>query len=94
MDQAPSPRRLRPSARPPACRSQMWRVYQRGIERWLADLLQSLFDLLTSEGVVPAFVQARHAGPLCGRPLPWARAGILRSSLPCPAGTKTHTMHA
>lgn len=35
----------------------MWRVYQRGIERWLADLLQSLFDLLVSEQMVPAFVQ-------------------------------------
>ncbi len=32
-------------------------MYQRGIERWLADLLQPLFDSLVAEKMVPSFVQ-------------------------------------
>ena len=35
----------------------MWRVYQRGLERWLADLLQPVFDNLVAEVAVPRFVQ-------------------------------------
>lgn len=38
---------------------QMWRVYQRGLERWIADLLQPVFDSLVSDGMVPRFVQVR-----------------------------------
>ena len=38
---------------------QMWRVYQRGLERWIADLLQPVFDNLVTDGMVPRFVQAR-----------------------------------
>ena len=37
---------------------QMWRVYQRGLERWIADLLQPVFDNLVADGMVPRFVQA------------------------------------
>ena len=37
---------------------QMWRVYQRGLERWIADLLQPVFDNLVTDGMVPRFVQA------------------------------------
>lgn len=36
---------------------QMWRVYQRGLERWLANLLQPVFDNLVAEVAVPRFVQ-------------------------------------
>ena len=36
---------------------QAWRVYQRGLERWLADLLQPVFDNLISDKAVPRFVQ-------------------------------------
>jgi hypothetical protein len=36
---------------------QAWRVYQRGLEKWLADLLQPVFDNLVAEGGVPSFVQ-------------------------------------
>jgi len=32
-------------------------VYQRGLERWLADLLQPVFDNLISDKAVPRFVQ-------------------------------------
>ena len=39
---------------------QMWRVYQRGLERWIADLLQPVFDNLVTDGMVPRFVQARE----------------------------------
>ena len=41
------------------CRTtlQVWRVYQRGLERWLADLLQPVFDNLVAEKMVPRFVQ-------------------------------------
>ncbi len=39
---------------------QMWRVYQRGLERWIADLLQPVFDNLVTDGMVPRFVQASH----------------------------------
>ena len=38
---------------------QMWRVYQRGLERWIADLLQPVFDNLVTDGMVPRFVMAR-----------------------------------
>ena len=37
--------------------TQAWRVYQRGLERWLADLLQPVFDNLISDKSVPRFVQ-------------------------------------
>lgn len=37
--------------------TQAWRVYQRGLERWLADLLQPVFDNLISDKAVPRFVQ-------------------------------------
>ena len=40
----------------------MWRVYQRGLERWIADLLQPVFDSLVSDGMVPRFVQVRDSG--------------------------------
>lgn len=39
------------------CWRKAWRVYQRGLERWLADLLQPVFDNLVAEGMVPKFVQ-------------------------------------
>ncbi|KAI7838615.1 hypothetical protein COHA_007622 [Chlorella ohadii] len=39
------------------CWRKAWRVYQRGIERWLADMLQPLFDMLVAEKMVPSFVQ-------------------------------------
>lgn len=37
----------------------MWRVYQRGLEQWLADLLQPVLDNLVAEagGAVPKFIQ-------------------------------------
>ena len=38
-------------------RAQMWRVFQRGMERWLADLLQPVFDNLVADKMVPRFVQ-------------------------------------
>lgn len=49
---------------------QAWRVYQRGIERWLADMLQPLFDMLVAEKMVPSFVQVGQV--LCC----WLGAGI------------------
>ncbi len=36
---------------------QIWRVYLRGLERWLADLLQPVFDGLVAARSVPRFVQ-------------------------------------
>jgi hypothetical protein len=36
---------------------QIWRVYQRGLEQWLADLLQPTFDGLVEARSVPAFVK-------------------------------------
>ncbi|KAK9809249.1 hypothetical protein WJX72_012084 [[Myrmecia] bisecta] len=39
------------------CWRKVWRVYQRGLERWLADLLQPVFDDLAAEAAVPRFVQ-------------------------------------
>ena len=39
------------------CWRKAWRVYQRGLERWLADLLQPVFDGLVADGQVPRFVQ-------------------------------------
>jgi hypothetical protein len=41
---------------------QAWRVYQRGLERWLADLLQPLFDSLVEDKMVPSFVQVGGGG--------------------------------
>ena len=41
----------------PANLVQAWRVYQRGLERWLAGLLQPVFDNLISDKAVPRFVQ-------------------------------------
>jgi hypothetical protein len=32
---------------------QVWRVYQRGLERWIIDLLQPLFDTLVADGAIP-----------------------------------------
>jgi hypothetical protein len=40
------------------CTTQMWRVYQRGLERWIADLLQPVFDNLVTDKMAPRFVQA------------------------------------
>ena len=40
-------------------------MYQRGLERWLADLLQPVFDALVADRMVPSFVQVR-ACPVCG----------------------------
>lgn len=37
--------------------AQMWRVYQRGLERWIIDLLQPVFDGLIKDGTVPRFLQ-------------------------------------
>ncbi len=37
--------------------AQIWRVYQRGLEQWLADLLQPTFDGLVEAHSVPAFVK-------------------------------------
>ena len=56
----------------------MWRVYQRGLERWIADLLQPVFDNLVTDGMVPRFVQASalayhasfSASPSCKLPSP------------------------
>ena len=39
------------------CWRKAWRVYQRGLERWLAGLLQPVFDNLVQDQMVPAFVQ-------------------------------------
>ena len=39
------------------CWRKAWRVYQRGLERWLAGLLQPVFDNVVKDKVVPAFVQ-------------------------------------
>lgn len=39
------------------CWRKAWRVYQRGLERWLADLLQPVFDSLVQDKMVPTFVQ-------------------------------------
>ncbi|KAK9822688.1 hypothetical protein WJX81_000906 [Elliptochloris bilobata] len=39
------------------CWRKMWRVFQRGMERWLADLLQPVFDNLVADRMVPRFVQ-------------------------------------
>ena len=39
------------------CWRKAWRVYQRGLEQWLSDLLQPVFDNLVAEGMVPRFVQ-------------------------------------
>lgn len=41
-------------------RTQMWRVYQRGLERWIIDLLQPMFDGLVKEPGVPRFIQVGH----------------------------------
>lgn len=52
-----------------AC-AQAWRVYQRGLERWIIDLLQPVFDGLVKDGAVPRFVQRWGAGAclaFCGR---------------------------
>lgn len=38
------------------CWRKAWRVYQRGLERWLADLLQPVFDNLVADKAVPRFV--------------------------------------
>lgn len=39
----------------PVC--QIWRVYQRGLERWFTRLLQPVFDRVVEQGRVPPFVQ-------------------------------------
>lgn len=39
------------------CWRKAWRVYQRGLEQWISDLLQPVFDNLVAEGMVPKFVQ-------------------------------------
>jgi hypothetical protein len=49
------PHARRDAAAGPA--AQLWRVYQRGMERWLADLLQPVFDNLVADKMVPRFVQ-------------------------------------
>ena len=67
----PPPRPPLPT--PAGSAAQAWRVYQRGIERWLADLLQPLFDSLVAEKMVPSFVQV-------GAPRP--------PPLPLPAGNQ------
>ena len=41
---------------------QMWRVYQRGLERWIIDMLQPLLDSLVKDGLVPRFVQVCGGG--------------------------------
>ena len=40
----------------------MWRVYQRGLERWIIDMLQPLLDSLVKDGLVPRFVQVCVVG--------------------------------
>lgn len=40
----------------------MWRVYQRGLERWIIDMLQPLLDSLVKDGLVPRFVQVWGEG--------------------------------
>jgi hypothetical protein len=39
------------------CWRKAWRVYQRGLERWLEGLLQPVFDKVVKDKVVPKFVQ-------------------------------------
>jgi len=39
------------------CWRKAWRIYQRGLERWLAGLLQPVLDNLVADGMVPRFVQ-------------------------------------
>jgi len=53
---------LRVSPSLPAAPPQIWRVYQRGLERWIIDLLQPLFDSLVKDGMVPRFVQVGCTG--------------------------------
>ena len=36
---------------------QIWRVYQKGVEQWIADLLQPVFDNLVADKAVPRFLQ-------------------------------------
>ncbi|GLC46337.1 hypothetical protein PLESTM_001859400 [Pleodorina starrii] len=38
------------------CWRKVWRVYQRGLERWIIDLLQPLFDGLVKDGSVPRWL--------------------------------------
>jgi len=44
------------------CWRKAWRVYQRGLESWITDLLQPVFDGLVADGSVPGFVQVRRGG--------------------------------
>eukprot|EP00210_Caulerpa_lentillifera_P007763 g7408.t1 len=39
------------------CWRKIWRVYQRGLERWLAGVLQPVFDNIVQEGSRPTFLQ-------------------------------------
>ncbi|KAG1678854.1 hypothetical protein FOA52_003522 [Chlamydomonas sp. UWO 241] len=39
------------------CWRKMWRVYQRGLERWIIDMLQPVLDGCTTDGTLPRFVQ-------------------------------------
>lgn len=38
------------------CWRKVWRVYQRGLERWIIDLLQPVFDQLVKDGSVPRWL--------------------------------------
>ncbi|EFJ51225.1 hypothetical protein VOLCADRAFT_88088 [Volvox carteri f. nagariensis] len=38
------------------CWRKVWRVYQRGLERWIIDLLQPVFDGLVKDGSVPRWL--------------------------------------
>eukprot|EP00955_Chlamydomonas_euryale_P074187 361960-Chlamydomonas_euryale.AAC.5 len=44
------------------CWRKMWRVYQRGLERWIIDVLQPVLDECTSDGTLPRFVQVWKRG--------------------------------
>lgn len=39
------------------CWRKIWRVYQQGLERWLANVLQPVFDKVVREGAVPRILK-------------------------------------
>ena len=39
------------------CWRKIWRVYQQGLEKWLARVLQRVFDKVVNEGSVPRILQ-------------------------------------
>jgi hypothetical protein len=44
------------------CFRKIWRVYQRGLERWITDLLQPVFDALINVSAAAAAAAAVEKG--------------------------------